>query len=87
MPAFSFFADAYLAKSGNKNEPYRVGGILTTEDRDSDGEIVKSVDWSYFTGGFGKIKYEHNDIKGPDAIIGFPTKLFKSGKAHHFEGE
>lgn len=87
MPQFSFFADAYLAKSGNKTEPFKVGGILTTEDRDIDGEIVKAIDWNYFTGGFGKIKYEHHDIKEPDCFVGFPTKLFKSGKAWHFEGE
>lgn len=87
MPQFNFFADAYLAKSGNKKEPYKVGGILTTEDRDTDGEIVKSIDWNYFTGGFGKIKYEHHDVKEPDCFVGFPTKLFKSGKAWHFEGE
>lgn len=87
MPQFNFFADAYLAKSGNKTEPFKVGGILTTEDRDTDGEIVKSIDWNYFTGGFGKIKYEHHDMKEPDCFVGFPTKLFKSGKAWHFEGE
>jgi len=87
MPQFNFFADAYLAKSGNKTEPFKVGGILTTEDCDTDGEIVKSIDWNYFTGGFGKIKYEHHDMKEPDCFVGFPTKLFKSGKAWHFEGE
>lgn len=87
MPQFNFFAEAYLAKSGNKKEAYKVGGILSTEDRDTDGEILKSIDWTYFTGGFGKIKYEHHDIKEPDCFVGFPTKLFKSGKAWHFEGE
>ena len=87
MPQFNFFADAYLAKSGNKTEPFKVGGILTTEDRDTDGEIIKSIDWNYFTGGFGKIKYEHTSLKEPDCFVGFPTKLFKSGKAWHFEGE
>ena len=87
MSSFSIFADAYLLKSGNKVTPYRVGGIMTTEDRDADQEIVKAVDLSYFTGGFGKIKYEHREYKGPDAIIGFPLKIFRKGKELHFEGE
>lgn len=87
MLQFNVFADAHLIKSGNATTPYRVGGIITTEDRDDDGEIVKAVDWSYFTGGFGKIKYEHKEYKGPDAIIGFPTKLIKKGRVTEFEGE
>lgn len=87
MSRFNVFADAYLIKSGNATTPVRVGGIITTEDRDDDGEIIKAVDWSYFTGGFGKIKYEHKEFKGPDAVIGFPTRLVKKGKEYHFEGE
>lgn len=87
MSRFNAFAQGYLIKSGNKNTPYKVGGILTTEDRDIDGEILKSIDWTHFTGGFGKIKYEHDEIKGPGAIIGFPTKLMKKGRETHFEGD
>lgn len=84
---FEFFAPAYLAKSGNKTEPYIVGGIISTENRDTDNEIMKSIDWTYFTSGFGKIKYEHKDIPEPHCFIGFPTKLGKSGKTWKFEGE
>jgi len=87
LNTFEFSVPAYLIKSGNKTEPYKVGGIISTEERDTDGEIMKSIDWSYFTSGFGKIKYEHKDIPEPDCFIGFPTKLGKSGKTWKFEGE
>jgi len=84
---FEFFAPAYLAKSGSKTEPYKVGGIISTEERDTDGEIMKSIDWGYFTSGFGKIKYEHKEVSEPHCIMGFPTGLKKSGKKWIFEGE
>jgi len=84
---FEFFAPAYLVKSGSKTEPFKVGGTISTENRDTDNEIMKSIDWSYFTSGFGKIKYEHKDIPEPHCFIGFPTKLGKSGKSWNFEGE
>lgn len=89
MNNFSFFASGYILEKSGKSQasPIRVGGIISTEDRDSQGEILKSVDWSYFTGGFGKIKYEHKEIVGPDAVIGFPTKLIRKGRETHFEGE
>lgn len=87
MNTFEFTVPAYLIKSGNKTEPYKVGGIISTEDRDTDNEVMKSIDWSYFTSGFGKIKYEHASIPEPDCFIGFPTKLGKSGKTWKFEGE
>ncbi len=48
---------------------------------------MEIVDSTYFTGGFGKIKYEHHEFKGPAAFVGFPTKLFKKGKKTFFEGE
>lgn len=86
MDKFSFYAPAYLYKSGQPKQGAKVGGVITTEDKDTDGEILKSIDWTYFTNGLGKIKYEHHEIKGPDAIIGFPQKLVKKGKDTHFEG-
>ena len=86
---FTAFANATLLKAGDAKTPYKVGGILSTEDRDIDGEILKScdVDYGYFTGGWGKVKYEHDEIKGPAAIIGFPTKLIKKGKNTYFEAD
>ncbi len=84
---FSFFSPAYISKSGNKNEPVKVGGCITAEERDADGEILlsKGLDFSYFTGGWGKIKYEHND--SPANFIGAPERIFKKGNEIHFEGE
>lgn len=87
---FSYFAPAYLIKSGTAKAPiYKVGGTISTEEKDIDGEIIKAVDLSYFTGGFGKLKYEHNskDNKEPNNIWGAPTRVFKSGKNLNFEGE
>lgn len=89
---FSFFAPAYLCKSGSGNQTsIKIGGVISTEERDADGEIVltKGLDFGYFDGGWGKIKYEHDSplSKEPDNIIGFPTKLVKSNKSVSFEGE
>lgn len=84
---FKFLANAYLKKGGSPKEGVKVGGIITTEDSDVDGESVIPIDWSYFDNGFGKIKYEHDVIKGPDAIIGYPLKRVKKGNETHFEGE
>ncbi len=88
--SFSFFAPAYLVKSGtpSPNNPVRVGGVITTTDRDIDGEIIsKSSDFSYFENGFGKIKYEHTDYKEPYSFIGSPLKLIRKGTQTHFIGE
>mgnify|MGYP001174117648 CR=1 FL=1 len=87
MNTFEFYAPAYLAKSGNKNKPYVVGGLISDDKKDLDGECMKSLDWSIFTSGFGKIKYEHKDIPEPHCFIGFPTQLKKSGDKTFFEGE
>lgn len=92
---FTCFASAYLVKSGTPpslTNPVKVGGVITTEDRDIDGEIIsKSSDFSYFEGGFGKIKYEHGigntDIKEPYSFIGSPIKLIRKGRETHFIGE
>ena len=88
---FTFFSEAFLEKSVDApslTNPVRVGGIITTEDRDIDNEIIsKSSDFSYFEGGFGKIKFEHKDYKEPHSIIGFPTKLIRKGGQVSFEGE
>lgn len=90
---FSFFAPAYLEKSTSTagptlTNPVKVGGVITTPDKDTDGErISKSSDFSYFTGGFGKIKFEHKEYKEPYSIIGFPTQLIQKGQDTHFKGE
>lgn len=93
MNQFSFFVPVRLVKSGSGSptEPIRIGGRISTDDRDSDGETLLSagLDFSYFDQGYGKIKYEHDTEinKEPDNIIGFPTEL-KKGKSHvDFEGE
>lgn len=87
MPDFKFFSEAYLQKGGDPRKGIRVGGALMTENKDVDGEEVIPIDWSYFDKGFGKIKYEHIEFKGPKAIIGFPMGRSKKGKTHFFEGE
>jgi hypothetical protein len=88
---FSFFAPATLIKSGhNGKRKIRVGGLISSEAKDADGEIVESggIDFNYFTSGFGKIKFEHDSplLKEPDNIIGFPDKLIRKGKDTFFEG-
>ncbi len=89
----TFYAPAFLEKStktgkSGKEVIYSVGGIISTEDKDTDGEIVKGLDVdTYFTGGWGKIKYEHAEYKEPDCFIGFPKKVIKKGKETHFIGE
>ncbi len=89
---FTFFAPAYLKKSGEgKNGKIRIGGIITTEDVDADGEIIltKGLDLSYFEGGWGKIKFEHDNelLREPDNIIGFPDEIKKGSKSIYFEGD
>lgn len=87
MEKFSYFMPAYFEKSGDGQNIIKVGGCITDETKDSDGEtlLTKGLDFSYFTGGWGKIKYEHAD--NPDNFIGAPTKLIKKGNEVHFEGE
>jgi hypothetical protein len=92
---FQIYAPAYykLQKSGDPKVPskIRIGGIITTEDIDADGEIVltKGLDLSYFGGGWGKIKFEHDSelLKEPDNIIGFPDEIRKSNRSIYFEGD
>ena len=90
---FSFFAPAFIIKGGanETTEVVRIGGVISSEDRDTDGEILKSsgMDFSYFNGGWGKVKFEHDNpmSKEPDNIIGFPTKLIRKGTLTAFEGE
>ncbi|HEX2868724.1 MAG TPA: hypothetical protein VHO03_16910 [Ignavibacteriales bacterium] len=87
---FTFFVPAYLAKSGTGAKSYRVGGLLSTEKKDADGEniITKGLELDYFDGGFGKIKYEHDTkiLHEPDNIIGFPDTVKKSTRGLFFEG-
>lgn len=87
MSDFNFFAEGYLIKGGDPKKGIRVGGIFATENTDVDGEQVVPIDWGFFDKGFGKIKYEHTEFKGPKAIIGFPLMRRKEGKKHYFEGE
>lgn len=92
MEHFSFFAPATLLKSGHagSKRKIRVGGLISSEAKDADGEIVESggIDFSYFTSGFGKVKFEHDSplLKEPDNIIGFPDNLIRKGKDTFFEG-
>lgn len=95
MDKFTFYAPAYLIKSGKTagdgKEYIRVGGVISTEDKDSQNEILlsKGLDLSYFESGWGKIKYEHDDPNmriEPDNIIGFPVRVFRKGGETHFEG-
>ena len=60
---------------------------MSAEVKDTDGETLlsKGLDLSYFTGGWGKIKYEHEDNLAH--FIGAPTRVFKKGTELHFEGE
>jgi len=89
---FSFFAPVVLQKSGDDpTKPIKVGGCITSETKDADGEtlLTKGLDLSYFDGGWGKIKYEHDSalLQEPDNIIGVPTKIIRKGNKIDFEGE
>lgn len=83
--SFSFFAPASLLKSqdvdGAAKEPYRIAGIITTEDEDMVKEtlLLDNADTFYLENGWGKIKFEHDNryLKEPDNIIGFPIKLVR----------
>src|SRR4030042_1835631 len=87
LAGFKFFANAYIQKGGAPKTGVKVGGVITTENIDIDGEEIVPIDWSYIDSGFGKIKYEHSVFKGPEAVIGYPTKHLTKGKATHFEGD
>lgn len=90
MSGFSFYAPA-LIKSGSPKTGIKVGGIISAQTRDADGEVLltKGLDLSFFDEGWGKIKYEHDSkiSKEPDNIIGFPTNYTKKGTTVTFEGE
>jgi hypothetical protein len=67
-----------------------ISGIVSSERRDEDGEIVlqDGIDWSYFKGN-GKITYGHpatvaNVIGEPLEVT--PTTLPDGVKAHHMKG-
>jgi hypothetical protein len=89
LDTFEFFVPAKLIKSGTPGEPARVRGVISTEDRDIDKEILKSLDYSILKSGFGKIKFEHDDenMKEPYNIIGAPIKVIQKGTETFFEGE
>lgn len=90
---FNLFGPAYLVKSGDTSsgEPIKIGGRISTEARDADGEklLTEGLDFSYFDKGYGKIKYEHDSPlnKEPDNIIGFPTTVKKGRTYVDFQGE
>lgn len=88
---FNLFAPAYLKKGGEKEKTYKIVGVISTDKKDIDGEILltEGLDLSYLEGGWGKIKYEHdNEIsKEPDNVIGFPTKVIKKPKSIDIEAE
>ncbi len=88
---FRFYTPVVLIKSGDApGEPIKIGGRISTESRDADGEklLTEGLDLSYFNKGYGKIKYEHDNpiSKEPDNIIGFPTKIVKGRNYVDFEG-
>ena len=80
-----FSIDTRLAKSGDPKRGVKIRGLSTATTKDIDGENVNYVDWGPFLKN-GMIKWEHDEIKGPDAYCGVPTKVFKKGNKTYFEG-
>lgn len=87
---FSFFAPAYLKKSSSGKNGYKIYGVISSETRDTQNEVLltKGLDLSYLENGWGKIKYEHDNFlsKEPDNIIGFPERVIRKGGVIEFEG-
>lgn len=76
---FKFFIPADLEKGTNKAgaEVWKIKGLASTADIDTDGEMVDPLGLNVSK--FAFINYDHN--KNPGAVIGHPTKanITKSG--------
>lgn len=90
---FRFWFPFELEKAGEPGDGEMfasINGIVSSERRDEDGEIVKQdgIDWSYFKS-MGKLTYGHpatvaNVIGEPTEVS--PTTLPDGTPAHHMKG-
>jgi hypothetical protein len=79
----TFFAPVTMLKglTSDKKDPrnpktgYRLGGVISTMEIDSQNKRVNPVSFKYVQKGYGKIKYEHFD-KDPDNYIGYPLRIY-----------
>lgn len=87
---FKFFVPLEISKAKDKEgkEVMRLGGIASTADRDSDGEILnpKGFDVNYFLK-YGFINWHHQSKDNPASIIGEPTKAEKRPEGLYIETE
>lgn len=88
MEDFKFYIPLDISKGKDKNgtEIMKVSGVASTEDPDSDGEmlIASGFDLSHFLkAGFVNWHHSHN----AEGIIGEPTKAFISNNQLHIEAE
>lgn len=87
---FKFFVPLEISKATNKEgkEVMRLGGIASTADRDSDGEILNpgGFDVNYFLK-YGFINWHHQSKDNPASIIGEPTKAEKRPEGLYIETE
>jgi hypothetical protein len=72
-------------KAGEKGKERRIGGIISTEDKDRQGEVVlqRGLDFSEF---INHGWFNDNHSKDTTGIVGYPTKVEKQtvgGKPRH----
>ena len=82
MDTFSTFVPFELIEKGAENSESekltaRIGGIISTESRDQQGEVIDQtgVNWDYFLK-HGWFNYEHK--QGPENILGHPELVYET---------
>lgn len=87
---FKFFVPLEITKGKDKEgkETMRIGGIASTLDRDTDGEVLDPAGFQldYFLKN-GFINWHHQSKTNPTAIIGEPTKAEIKKEGLYIEGE
>lgn len=87
---FKFFVPLEIskAKDSSGKEVMKIGGIASTDDKDSDDEVLEpnGFDLSYFMRN-GFINWHHQSKTNPAAVIGEPTKAEITEKGLYIEGE
>lgn len=87
---FKFFMPLEISKGKDASgkEVMKIGGIASTADKDSDGEVLEpeGFDLGYFLKN-GFINWHHQSKTNPAAVIGEPTKAEITEKGLYIEGE
>jgi hypothetical protein len=72
-------------KAGAKGKQRRIGGVISTEQKDRQGEVVlqRGLDFSDFLrGGW----FNDNHSRETTGIVGYPEKVERRGRGHYVEG-